>query len=55
MPTENGTHVYAVGETEKGFTANALALDTLTAGLTLLNSQSTGWSFTVLYYGESGW
>ena len=42
VPTEDGTHVYAVGETEKGFTANALALDTLTAGLTLLNSQSTG-------------
>ena len=42
LPTEDGTHVYAVGETEKGFTANALALDTLTAGLTLLNSQSTG-------------
>lgn len=42
VPTENGTHVYAVGETEKGFTANALALDTLTVGLTLLNSQSTG-------------
>ena len=38
VPTEDGTHVYAVGETEKGFTANALALDTLTAGLTLLNS-----------------
>ena len=42
VPTEDGTYVYAVGETEKGFTANALALDTLTAGLTLLNSQSTG-------------
>lgn len=42
VPTEDGTHVYAVGETEKGFTANALAFDTLTAGLTLLNSQSTG-------------
>lgn len=42
VPTEDGTHVYAVGETEKGFTANALALDTLTSGLALLNSQSTG-------------
>ncbi len=42
VPDQDGTHVYAVGETEKGFTANALALDTLTASLSLVNSQSTG-------------
>ena len=33
VPDQDGTHVYAVGETEKGFTANALALDTLPASL----------------------
>lgn len=42
VPDQDGTHVYAVGETEKGFTANALALDTLPASLSLVNSQSTG-------------